>query len=153
MPSHSEKRVLPYTSEQLFDLVMDIEKYPEFLPWCLAARVNERGKSHLSADVIVGYKVFRERFSSRVQFKRPKTIEVEYLQGPMSTLQNKWVFKDVRDGCQIDFYIDFSLKTKLFETIVDQFFHLALAKMINAFEARAQVLYAEEDKKGKRLKA
>ena len=144
MPSHREKRILPYTSEQLFDLVLDIEKYPEFLPWCLASRVNTRDKSHLSADVIVGYKVFRERFSS---------IEVEYLQGPMSTLQNKWVFKDVRDGCQVDFYIDFSLKTKIFETLVDQFFHLALAKMINAFEARAQVLYAEKDKKGKRLKA
>lgn len=141
MPAHHEIRVLPYASEQLFDLVMDIEKYPEFLPWCLAARINERDKAHLSADVIVGYKVFRERFSSRVQFKRPKTIEVEYLHGPMRQLQNKWSFRDVRDGCEVDFYIDFSLKTRFFEAVVDQFFHRALARMINAFEARALALY------------
>ena len=142
MPSHAEKRVLPYTSEQLFDLVMDIEKYPEFLPWCVAARINERSKNDLSADVIVGYKVFREKFSSRVHFKRAKDIEVEYLKGPMRHLHNKWVFKDIRGGqCEVDFYVDFSLKTKLFESLVDQFFHRALVKMINAFEARALSLY------------
>ncbi|MCC7037295.1 MAG: type II toxin-antitoxin system RatA family toxin [Alphaproteobacteria bacterium] len=142
MPSHSEKRILPYSSEQLFDLVMDIEKYPEFLPWCLAARVNEKKKADLSADVIVGYGPFREKFSSHVKFKKPREIEVHYLQGPMSQLENKWMFKDVRGGqCEVDFYIDFSLKTKLFEKIVDQFFHRALVKMINAFEARALQLY------------
>jgi coenzyme Q-binding protein COQ10 len=142
MPSHSEKRILPYSSEQLFDLVMDIEKYPEFLPWCAAARVNERGKNDLSADVVVGYKMFRETFSSRVHFRRPKEIEVEYLKGPMRHLHNKWVFKDVRGSqCEVDFYVDFSLKTKLFEKLVDQFFHRALVKMINAFEARALQLY------------
>ena len=142
MPSHSEKRILPYSSEQLFDLVMDIEKYPEFLPWCAAARVNERGKNDLSADVVVGYKMFRETFSSRVHFRRPKEIEVEYLKGPMRHLHNKWVFKDVRGSqCEVDFYVDFSLKTKLFEKLVDQFFHRALVKMVNAFEARALQLY------------
>jgi coenzyme Q-binding protein COQ10 len=142
MPSHEEKRVLPYTAEQLFDLVMDIDKYPEFLPWCVAARINERGKNDLSADVVVGYKVFREKFSSRVHFKRPKEIEVEYLQGPMRHLHNKWAFKDLRGGqCEVDFYVDFSLKTKLFEKLVDQFFHRALVKMINAFEGRALQLY------------
>lgn len=142
MPSHAEKRVLPYTSQQLFDLVMDIEKYPEFLPWCVAARINERGKNELSADVIVGYKMFREKFSSRVHFKRANEIEVEYLQGPMRHLHNKWAFRDIRSGqCEVDFYVDFSLKTKLFETLVDQFFHRALVKMINAFEARAAQLY------------
>jgi coenzyme Q-binding protein COQ10 len=142
MPSHAERRVLPYSAEQLFDLVMDIGKYPEFLPWCVASRINERGKDYLSADVVVGYKVFRERFSSRVHFKRPRTIEVEYLKGPMRHLQNKWAFKDLGGGrCEVDFYVDFSLKTKLFESLVDQFFQRALMKMINAFEARALALY------------
>lgn len=142
MPAHQEKRILPYSSEQLFDLVLDIEKYPDFLPWCLAARINEKKKSDLSADVVVGYKVFRERFSSNVRFKRPKEIEVEYLQGPMKHLQNRWVFKDTRGGeCEVDFYIEFSMKSKLFEKIVDQFFYRALVKMINAFEARAFELY------------
>jgi len=121
---------------------MDIEKYPQFLPWCLAARINEKKKNELSADVVVGYGPFRETFSSRVLFSASKTIEVDYLKGPMRQLHNKWIFRDLRGGqCEVDFYIDFSLKTKFFEKIVDQFFHRALVKMINAFEARALQLY------------
>ncbi|MEZ0259361.1 MAG: type II toxin-antitoxin system RatA family toxin [Alphaproteobacteria bacterium] len=145
MPSHAEKRVLPYTSEQLFDLVMDIEKYPEFMPWCIATRINSRGKDVLNADVIVGYKVFREKFNSTVVFKRPKTIEVEYKQGPMKHLQNRWAFKDIKGGqCEVDFYIEFSMKSKMFETLVDQFFHRVLVKMINSFEDRAAELYGKK---------
>ncbi len=142
MPSHQEKRILPYSAEQLFDLVMDIEKYPQFLPWCIGARVNSRSKNEVNADVIVGYKMFRERFSSRVHLIRPHAIEVEYLKGPMRHLQNKWVFTNLRAGqCEVDFYVDFSLESKIFEKLVDQFFHKALVKMINAFEARAVELY------------
>lgn len=142
MPSHQEKRILPYSAEQLFDLVMDIEKYPEFLPWCLGARINTHTKHEVHADVIVGYKMFRERFSSRVHYIRPNAIEVEYLKGPMRHLQNKWVFTNMRAGqCEVDFYVDFSLESKIFEKLVDQFFHKALVKMINAFEARAIALY------------
>lgn len=142
MPSHTEKRILPYSSEQLFDLVMDIESYPQFLPWCVGARITETTKNTLSADVIIGYKLFRERFSSRVHFKRPREVEVEYLKGPMRHLHNKWVFKDTRTGeCEVDFYVDFTMDNKLFEKLVDQFFQVALARMINAFEARALKLY------------
>ena len=141
MPSHHEKRILPYSSQQLFDLVLDIERYPEFLPWCLGARINTRGKADLEADVIVGYKVFREKFSSRVHFTPHKEIEVEYLKGPMRHLHNKWAFKDVKGGCEVDFYVDFSLSAKIFEGIVNQFFNVALSRMIGAFEARAAVLY------------
>jgi len=142
MPSHQEKRILPYSAEQLFDLVMDIEKYPQFLPWCIGARVNSRSKNEVTADVIIGYKMFRERFTSRVHYIRPHAIEVEYLKGPMRHLQNKWVFTPMRAGqCEVDFYVDFSLESKLLEKLVDQFFHKALVKMINAFETRAVQLY------------
>lgn len=142
MPSHQEKRILPYSAEQLFDLVMDIEKYPQFLPWCIGARINSRSKNEVNADVIVGYKMFRERFASRVHYIRPNAIEVEYLKGPMRHLQNKWVFTNLRAGqCEVDFYVDFSLESKIFEKLVDQFFHKALVKMINAFEMRAVDLY------------
>lgn len=138
MPTHSESRILPYSSEQLFDIVMDIRKYPEFLPWCIGARINKKTKNDLEADVIIGYKIFREKFSSRVHFTRPEEIEVEYLQGPMRHLHNKWAFKDLAENrCQVDFYVDFSLRTKLMENIVDQFFQKALVKMVNAFEQRA----------------
>lgn len=143
MPSHKETRILPYTAEQLFDLVIDIEKYPQFLPWCLGARINTRKGHYLEADVIVGYKMFREVFSSRVHMIRPNAIEVEYLKGPMRHLHNKWVFTDLgKDRCEVDFYVDFSLSSKLFESLVDQFFHKALVKMIEAFEQRAKVLYS-----------
>ena len=142
MPSHSETRILPYSAEQMFSLVMDIDKYPEFLPWCIGARINSKSKNDLEADVLIGYKMFREKFSSRVHFTKPKEIEVEYLKGPMRHLHNKWQFKDLKEGeCQIDFYVDFSLKTKLFESLVDQFFHQVLVKMINAFEGRALEIY------------
>lgn len=142
MPSHQEKRILPYSAEQLFDLVMDIEKYPQFLPWCIGARINSRSKNEVNADVIVGYKMFRERFASRVHYIRPNAIEVEYLKGPMRHLQNKWVFTNLRAGqCEVDFYVDFSLESKIFEKLVGQFFHKALVKMINAFEMRAVDLY------------
>lgn len=142
MPSHTETRILPYSAEQLFDLVMDIEKYPEFLPWCLGARVKSRTKDAVEADVIIGYKVFREKFSSRVHFTRPKTIEVEYMQGPMRHLLNKWEFKNLKSGeCRVEFYVDFSMRARLFESLVDQFFHRVLVKMINAFESRALQLY------------
>lgn len=142
MPSHRETRILPYSAEQLFDLVMDIEKYPEFLPWCLGARINDRKKKELEADVIVGYKMFREKFTSRVHYIRPDAIEVEYMKGPMRHLQNKWVFRSTKAGqCSVDFYVDFSLQSKLLEKLADQFFHKALVKMIDAFEGRALSLY------------
>ncbi len=141
MPAHSERRILPYTAEQMFDLVLDIDKYPQFLPWCLAARINKRSASTLEADVLIGYKLYKEKFSSRVRFVRSSEIEVEYLKGPMRHLHNKWEFKEMKKGCQVDFYVDFSLKSKLLEDIVDQFFQKALAKMIDAFEARAANLY------------
>ena len=142
MPSHKETRVLPYTSEQLFDLVIDIEKYPQFLPWCLGARINKRKTNYLEADVIIGFQLYREVFSSRVHMIRPNAIEVEYLKGPMRHLHNKWVFTDLgRDKCEVDFYVDFSLNAKLLESLVDQFFSRALSKMISAFETRAKQLY------------
>jgi coenzyme Q-binding protein COQ10 len=157
MPSHSETRIVPYSSGQLFELVMDIERYPEFLPWCIGARINDFSANDLDADVVIGYKMFREKFSSRVHFTRPGAkapnensgrgasgeIEVEYLKGPMRHLHNKWVFTDLKQNqCQVEFYVDFSLKTKVFESIVDQFFHRALVKMIDAFELRAVELYS-----------
>lgn len=142
MPSHTETRILPYSAEQLFDLVMDIEKYPEFLPWCIGARIHSKSKDRVEADVIVGYKMFREKFSSRVHCARPKTIEVEYMKGPMRHLHNKWNFKSTKaGGTEVSFYVDFSMKSRLFESLIDQFFHRALVKMINAFESRATDIY------------
>lgn len=138
---HDEQRILPYTPEQLFNLVIDIERYPEFLPWCIASRVNERREGWLKADVVVGYQVFRETFSSKVTFSRPDIIEVHYLKGPLRQLENRWRFQSHKKGCQIDFHVSFAFKSKMFEKLLHQFFDKAVSKMVNAFEKRAKALY------------
>lgn len=142
MLTHSEQRFLPYTPEQMFDLVLDIEKYPEFLPWCVAARITKRTGDALFADVVVGYKMFRETFTSRVAFTRPERVDVEYQKGPMKHLENHWLFHPHNNGCLVNFHVSFEFKSKIFQSVISQFFDKAISKMVNAFEERARNLYA-----------
>jgi len=141
MPRHQELRKLPYTAEQVFDLIMDIEKYPEFLPWCLAVRMNKKEADYLNADMLIGYQLFRERFRSHVHFIRPNEIEVIYEQGPMKYLKNKWKITDTDTGCVVDFFVDFELNSPLLSRLMHAFFDKAIIKMVEAFQARAEVLY------------
>jgi len=142
MPKHEEQRKFKYTAEQLFDLVLDIGKYPEFIPWCLAARINEQDDTHINADLLVGYQFFREKFRSRVSFVRPYEIEVDYEHGPMQHLVNRWKFMNLEEGgCLVDFYVDFEFKSPLFKKIMNQFFDKSVVKMIDAFDQRAKDLY------------
>jgi coenzyme Q-binding protein COQ10 len=92
MPTHAEKRVLRYTPEQMFDLVADVGAYPEFLPWCIGARVRKREGDVITADLVIGFKMFRERYTSRVTLDRPGRIDVRYIQGPLKYLNNHWLF-------------------------------------------------------------
>lgn len=140
---HNENRVLPYSPEQMFDLVIAVDQYPQFLPWCIGARINERRATEINADVIVGYKMFRERFTSRVLFSRPGMIEVDYLKGPLRHLQNRWAFSAAKGGaCRVDFHVEFDFEAPLFQSLLDQFFDRAVARMVGAFEARAKALYS-----------
>jgi coenzyme Q-binding protein COQ10 len=141
MPSHRETRVLPYTQEQLFDLVADIARYPEFLPWCKAARILEARPDGVTADLIIGYKMFQEKFTSVVALQRPALIEVQYTSGPLSRLRNQWRFTPVATGCKLSFEVDFDFRSPLLRVAMDMFFDKALRKMAEAFEARAQQLY------------
>ena len=142
MPTHAERKNLPYTPEQLFDLVIDIDRYPEFLPWCIAARVNSRQDNEIYADLVIGYKMIREKFSSHVSFEKPDTIRVEYLDGPMRYLSNKWEFIRENDGsCTIDFYVDFEFKNAVLQKMMGLFFNEAVRRMVSSFETRASVLY------------
>ncbi|MCB9991467.1 MAG: type II toxin-antitoxin system RatA family toxin [Rhodospirillales bacterium] len=143
MPTHAEKRKLPYTPEQLFDLVSQVEKYPQFLPWCLASRITGRDGNVFYADLVIGYKMVREKFTSKVTALRPDHIHVEYLSGPMRYLSNHWRFIPEPDGgCTIDFYVDFEFKNKFFQNLMGVFFDKAVAKMVEAFENRAKDLYS-----------
>ncbi len=151
MPTHAEKRKLPYAPKQLFDLVADVERYPEFLPWCLSCKITRREGDVIYADLVIGYKMVRERFGSRVTLNSPDSIQVEYLTGPMKYLSNQWKFIPEKDGgCTIDFYVDFEFKNFVLQKLMGLFFNEAVRRMVAAFEGRAKALYAAPSKKGKR---
>lgn len=146
MPKHSETRRLPYTPEQMFDLVADVAAYPEFLPWVSAIRVRSNSETDMIADMIVGFKGLRETFTSRVVKERPGHVHVDYVDGPLKYLSNDWRFRpDGEGGVLIDFEVDFAFKNRMFEMLAGQVFDRALRKMIGAFEARAAELYAPDD--------
>jgi coenzyme Q-binding protein COQ10 len=146
MPYHAEKRLMPYSAQQMYDLVADVDRYPEFLPWCVAARIRKTTQSdHLTvmdADLVIAFKVFRERFGSRVTMDgENKLIVVEYLDGPFKYLKNSWEFTQTEAGCEVDFYVDFEFKSKILQTLIGVVFGEAMGRIVGAFEDRAQNLY------------
>lgn len=141
MPKHHETKVVPYTPEQLFNLVADIESYPQFLPWCMGAEIRDRDGQVVTADLIIGYKAFREKFTSVVELKPHEEIRVKYISGPLSNLHNQWKFLRHHDGCTLDFEVEFGFRSPFLGFIMDQFFDVAFRRMVSAFEARAKVLY------------
>jgi coenzyme Q-binding protein COQ10 len=145
MPHHHERRSLPHSAAQMYDLVADVARYPEFLPWVSAIRIRKNDDTEMLADMIVGFKSLRETFSSRV-IKTPKTgIVVDYLDGPMKHLHNAWKFEDaIGGGSIVDFTVDFSFRNRVFEALAGQFFDAALRKMTGAFIERADDLYGVE---------
>ncbi|MGU3313973.1 MAG: type II toxin-antitoxin system RatA family toxin [Sphingomonas sp.] len=145
MPKHSETRHLPYTPEQMFDMVADVKRYPEFLPWVSAMRVRQDSDTATLADMIVGFKGLRETFTSKVEKTRAETIHVEYVDGPLKYLHNDWRFRAEEGGCAVDFAVDFQFKNRMFEMLAGQVFGVALRRMIGAFEDRAKILYGSSN--------
>ncbi|WP_454599398.1 type II toxin-antitoxin system RatA family toxin [Qipengyuania sp. SM2507] len=145
MPGSRETRRLPYSCEQMFDLVADVARYDEFLPWVVATRVRSDSETEMVADMLVGFKAIREKFTSRVDKSRPDRLEVHYLDGPLRDLDNSWTFRPTEDGgCEIDFAVDFTFRNAVFEAIAGQYFDRAFRKMVEAFERRADDLYGRE---------
>ena len=137
-----ETRRLPYSAEQMFDLVADVGRYREFLPWVIATRVRSDSETEMVADMVVGFKAIRERFTSRVSKNRPHMIDVHYVDGPLSDLDNVWTFRATgEDSCEIDFCVDFEFKNRVFQALAGQYFDRAFRKMVEAFENRAHELY------------
>ncbi len=149
MPTHAEKRAMPYTPEQLFELVERVERYPEFLPWCIAARLKGREDNVAIWDLVIGFKMIRERFTSRVTLQPPAPdlhprIDVVYADGPFRYLNNHWIFERQPDGTTvIDFYVDFEFRSKLLQSIMGLLFNEAVKRMVAAFETRARQLYGD----------
>lgn len=146
MPRHHEIRTLPYPPEQIYTLVADIEKYPEFLPWCLKAHVREKQADRLTADLVIGYRLFRERYTSYVTLKPFEEIRVDYGGGPMKHLENQWYFRPTPGGgTDIEFYVDVSFSSSFLQHAVETVFTQALFHMIEAFEKRAHDLYGPRE--------
>ncbi len=142
MPTHAEKKILPYTPQQMYALVADVEKYPEFLPWCLASRIRKREGVVMFADLIIGFKMVRERFTSRVELNEAeRRINVQYTDGPFQYLNNHWIFLEHEGGCCVDFYVDFEFRSKMLQKIMGLLFNEAVRRMVHAFETRADQLY------------
>ena len=148
MPTHAEKKFLPYTADQMFRLVADIERYPEFLPWCIGARIRKRVDDTVYADLMIGFKMVRERFTSKVVLNAPGRIDVTYAEGPFQYLSNHWIFEPAPGGCLIDFFVDFEFKSKVLQKIITALFSEAVRRMVSAFEARAQALYGPQPPAG-----
>ncbi|MGI3209593.1 type II toxin-antitoxin system RatA family toxin [Roseovarius tibetensis] len=147
MPSHSETRKLRYTADQMYALVADVANYPQFLPWTAAARVRRvtpqpDGSEVMEADLVISFKVFRERFGSRVVlWPREKRIETEYLDGPFHHMRSNWAFRDVEGGCEVGFDVDFAFKNRFLQSAAELFFYEAMKRVVKAFEKRADALY------------
>ncbi|MBU2982295.1 type II toxin-antitoxin system RatA family toxin [Lentibacter algarum] len=149
MPNHAETRTLPYSPEQMFALVADVARYPEFLPWCAAARVRSvsevEGGEEMLADLVIGFKLFRERFGSRVGlFEKQGLIETEYLDGPFKYLRSNWRFAESEGGCEVAFDVDFEFRNIVLQKAAGLFFFEAMQRIVKAFEARADTLYGAE---------
>ena len=142
MPRHSETRHVPYSPEQMFELVADVARYDEFLPWVVAVRVRSSSETETVADLVVGFNAFKERFTSRVVKKRPHRICVDYVEGPLKYLHNEWTFERAADGgTNVHFAVDFAFRSRLFESLAGAMFDRALRRMTGAFEQRAGELY------------
>ena len=148
MPGIRETRILPWSAGQMFDLVADVGSYGEFLPWVIATRVKSDSETEMLADMLVGFKSLREKFTSRVEKKRPEEIRVHYIDGPLKDLDNVWLFKPLASGgCEVNFAVDFTFKNALFEKMAGQYFDKAFRKMVAAFEERAADLYGSSNSK------
>lgn len=147
MPQHSETRNLPYSAAQMYALVADVAAYPKFLPWCAAARVRSVREtttgSEMLADLVISFKVFREKFGSRVCLSPAEhRIDTEYLDGPFRYMQSRWTFTDLEEGgCKVDFFTDFEFKNKVLQSVIGVVFNEAMLRIVKAFEKRADALY------------
>jgi coenzyme Q-binding protein COQ10 len=141
MPRHAERKFIPYSPEQLFDLVADVGKYPQFLPWCVGARVRKQTETELVADLTIGFGPFRESFTSRVALERPQRLRVSYENGPFRYLNNQWDFTPKDGGTEVGFFVDFEFRNRILQAAIGVVFHEAVRRMVNAFLKRARDVY------------
>lgn len=141
MPKYSERRLMPFTQQQLYDMVADVEKYPEFIPWLASARECERTDKMLIAEMVIGVQVFRDTFLSKALLTPPSQLDISYQDGPFKYLNCRWKFEPAQGGAKVDFHIDFELKSAVLKMLIGGFFGNAVSMMVKAFEKRARKIY------------
>ena len=141
MPKYSERKLVPYRPDQMFALVADVAKYPQFLPWCIGARIRSQKDNNLVADLTIGFGPFHESFTSRVTLDAPERILVRYENGPFKYLRNEWRFIPDERGTMIDFYVDFEFRSFILQKAIGVVFTEAVHRMVNAFLKRARDIY------------
>jgi coenzyme Q-binding protein COQ10 len=141
VPTHAEHKLVPYTADQMFDLVADVGKYHEFLPWCAASRVRTRTEAELTADLTIGFGPFRESFTSVVALTPPRSVNVKYENGPFRYLNNQWTFTPAPSGCRVDFFVDFEFRSRMLQAAIGVVFNQAVEAMVKAFLKRARDVY------------
>ena len=146
MPSASITKKIPCSKKNLIEMVLDIEKYPEFVPWCLGGKVytkiDKENTVEITADLTIGKSFFRETYKSFVIYdKSNDSIQVTNIDGPLKHLENKWFFRQIDDSSELDFHIDFELKNKILNILMIKSFDLGLKKIADAFEKRANELF------------
>lgn len=146
MAQHSETKRLPYSAQQMYDLVADVSAYPQFLPWCAAARVRRvlpgEDRTVMEAELVISFKVFREKFGSRVTlWSGHRRIDTEYIDGPFKYLQSRWEFRDAEGGSEVSFFVDFEFRNAILQSVIGLVFNDAMQRIVRAFERRAAELY------------
>ena len=146
MPSASIKKKIPCSKKKLIEMVLDIEKYPEFVPWCLDSKIHDKvdkGETiEIKADLTIGKSFFRDTYKSFVIYNRSEdSIHVTNIDGPLKHLENEWFFKQDGDSSEVEFHVDFELKNKILNILMIKSFDLGLKKIANAFEKRAIQLF------------
>ncbi len=141
MPTHAEHRVVPYQPEQMFELVADVGKYPQFLPWCVGSKVKSHTANEEVADLTIGFGPFRESFTSRVILERPSLVRVRYENGPFRYLNNQWKFTPDPKGCRVDFFVEFEFRSRMLQAAIGVVFNQAVGRMVAAFLKRAGDVY------------
>lgn len=146
MPTHAEIKKSPFSATQMYDLVADVASYPDFLPWCLATRIRSNDGHIMIADMVIGFKMIREKYTSEVTLFPGKEVQIVYKNGPFKYLNSHWKFDEEPDGtCTIDFFVDFEFRSALLQKVMGAVFNEAVQLMMSAFEKRAIELYGTKD--------
>lgn len=144
MPTHAEKKISPYSAAQMYNLVADVASYPDFLPWCIATRIRSHKDNFMVADMVIGFKMIREKYTSEVTLDEGRKVNVVYKNGPFKYLNSHWIFEDeAGGGCTIDFFVDFEFRSALLQKVMGAVFNEAVQLMMSSFEKRAKQLYCD----------